>query len=76
GDRTMVDALAPALKAFASGDIAAAARAAAAGAESTKTMMKARAGRASYVGERDLAGVADPGAVAIAGAFGVVASLV
>jgi dihydroxyacetone kinase len=75
GDRTMVDALSPALQALASGDVAAAAKAAAAGAESTKTMTKARAGRASYVGERDLAGVADPGAVAVAGAFGVVASL-
>ncbi|MCA2430274.1 dihydroxyacetone kinase subunit DhaK [Rhizobium leguminosarum] len=75
GDRTMVDALSPALQALASRDVAAAARAAAAGAESTKTMMKARAGRASYVGERDLAGVADPGAVAVAGAFGVAASL-
>ncbi|MFS2179377.1 dihydroxyacetone kinase subunit DhaK [Rhizobium pisi] len=75
GDRTMVDALSPALQALASGDVAAAARAAVAGAESTKTMTKARAGRASYVGERDLAGVADPGAVAVAGAFGVVASL-
>lgn len=66
GDRTMVDALSPALQALASGDIAAAARAAASGAESTKMMTKARAGRASYVGERDLAGVADPGAVAVA----------
>ncbi len=75
GDRTMVDALSPALQALESGDITAAARAAAAGAESTKTMLKARAGRASYVGERDLAGVADPGAVAVAGAFGVAASL-
>lgn len=75
GDRTMVDALSPALQALASGDVIAAAKAAAAGAESTKTMMKARAGRASYVGERDLAGVADPGAVAVAGAFGVAASL-
>ncbi|MBY5833418.1 dihydroxyacetone kinase subunit DhaK [Rhizobium ruizarguesonis] len=75
GDRTMVDALSPALQALASGDVAAAARAAAVGAESTKMMMKARAGRASYVGERDLAGVADPGAVAVAGAFGVAASL-
>ncbi|EJC79727.1 dihydroxyacetone kinase [Rhizobium leguminosarum bv. trifolii WSM2297] len=73
GDRTMVDALAPALQALASGDISAAARAAASGAESTKAMVKARAGRASYVGERDLAGVADPGAVAVAGAFGVAA---
>lgn len=75
GDRTMVDALSPALQALASGDVAAAAKAAASGAELTKTMTKARAGRASYIGERDLAGVADPGAVAVAGAFGVVASL-
>jgi dihydroxyacetone kinase len=38
-------------------------------------MRKAKAGRASYVGERDLAGVPDPGAVAVAGAFEVAASL-
>ncbi|MFF0918329.1 dihydroxyacetone kinase subunit DhaK [Rhizobium leguminosarum] len=76
GDRTMVDALSPALHVLASGGVAAAAKAAASGAESTKTMLKARAGRASYVGERDLAGVADPGAVAIAAAFAVAASLV
>ncbi|SCB56269.1 dihydroxyacetone kinase [Rhizobium aethiopicum] len=76
GDRTMIDALSPALNALASGDIAAAARAAASGAESTKTMTKARAGRASYVSERDLIGVADPGAVAVAAAFAVAAGLV
>ncbi|OWO93328.1 dihydroxyacetone kinase [Rhizobium esperanzae] len=76
GDRTMIDALSPALHAMASGNIAAAAKAAASGAESTKTMTKARAGRASYVGERDLAGVADPGAVAVAAAFAVAANLV
>ncbi|ANL66205.1 dihydroxyacetone kinase protein [Rhizobium phaseoli] len=75
GDRTMVDALSPALHALASGGIAAAARAAASGAESTKTMTRARAGRSSYVGERDLADVADPGAVAVAAAFAVAASL-
>jgi len=75
GDRTMVDALAPALGALASKDLAAAARAAAAGAESTKAMRKAKAGRASYVGERDLEGVPDPGAVAVAGVFEVVAAL-
>ncbi|KEC73484.1 dihydroxyacetone kinase, ATP-dependent [Rhizobium leguminosarum bv. phaseoli CCGM1] len=75
GDRTMVDALSPALHALASGGIAAAARAAASGAESTKAMTRARAGRSSYVGERDLADVADPGAVAVAAAFAVAASL-
>jgi len=75
GDRTMVDALAPALSALTSGDIAAAARAAADGAESTKAMRKAKAGRASYVGEKDLEGVPDPGAVAVANVFEVAASL-
>ena len=75
GDRTMVDALAPALAALTSEGIAAAARAAATGAESTKAMRKARAGRASYVGERDLEGVPDPGAVAVANVFEVVAAL-
>ncbi len=52
GDRTMVDALAPALSALVSGDVVAAAKAAAAGARSTKAMRTAKAGRASYVGER------------------------
>jgi triose/dihydroxyacetone kinase / FAD-AMP lyase (cyclizing) len=75
GDRTMVDALAPALAVLTSGGIAGAARAAAAGAESTKAMRQAKAGRASYVGERDLEGVPDPGAVAVAGVFEVVAAL-
>lgn len=75
GDRTMVDALAPALNALACGNVATAAKAAAAGAEATKSMRKAKAGRASYVGERDLAGVPDPGAVAVAGAFEVAARL-
>lgn len=75
GDRTMVDALAPALSALTLGDVAAAARAAAEGAESTKAMRKAKAGRASYVGEKDLEGVPDPGAVAVANVFEVAASL-
>jgi dihydroxyacetone kinase len=75
GDRTMVDALAPALAALTSGNLAAAAKAAVAGAESTKSMKKAKAGRASYVGEDDLKGVPDPGAVAVAGAFEVAAAI-
>ena len=70
GDRTMVDALQPALDALrAGGGLAAAAKAARAGADSTKSMVKARAGRSSYVGERDLAGVSDPGAEAVAKLF-------
>jgi dihydroxyacetone kinase len=75
GDRTMVDALAPALEALASGGLSRAAKAAEQGAESTKTMRKAKAGRASYVGERNLMGVPDPGAVAVAEVFKVTAGL-
>ncbi|CRK59002.1 Phosphoenolpyruvate-dihydroxyacetone phosphotransferase, ADP-binding subunit DhaL [Alloactinosynnema sp. L-07] len=64
GDKTMVDALAPAADA-AQGDtvaavLAAAAKAAEAGAEATVPLV-ARKGRASYLGERS-AGHLDPGA--------------
>ncbi|MFF0497173.1 dihydroxyacetone kinase subunit DhaL [Nocardia aobensis] len=60
GDRTMVDALAPAVEAL-NGDIAAMVRAAVDGALSTATL-RARRGRASYLGERAV-GHPDPGAV-------------
>jgi phosphoenolpyruvate---glycerone phosphotransferase subunit DhaL len=66
GDKTMVDALDPAVRAAeqAGGDVAAvlaaAAQAAKAGAESTVPLV-ARKGRASYLGERS-AGHLDPGA--------------
>ena len=63
GDKTMLDALLPAVEAFdANPDDAwaAAAAAADAGREATVPMV-ARKGRASYLGERS-AGVADPGA--------------
>jgi triose/dihydroxyacetone kinase / FAD-AMP lyase (cyclizing) len=73
GDRTMVDALDPALRAFAKGGIADAAQAARAGAALTKNMTKAKAGRASYIAASDLKDIADPGAVAIAEAFETVA---
>jgi len=70
GDRTMLDALLPAVHALASGgDLADAAAAASAGAEQTATMQVARAGRSSYVPEDALRGVPDPGAVAIAAIF-------
>jgi dihydroxyacetone kinase len=75
GDRTMVDALDPALRALAKKDIAAAAQAAREGAEATKKMTKAKAGRASYIAAHDLKDVADPGAIAVAEAFEVVAKL-
>jgi dihydroxyacetone kinase len=65
GDRTMVDALAPAFDAL-PGGLGAAARAARAGAELTATMVTARAGRAAYVNARQLAGHTDPGAEAVA----------
>jgi dihydroxyacetone kinase-like protein len=69
GDKTMVDALAPAVKAFCAADEWAvawrhAARAARAGAESTGELV-ARRGRAKYLGERAI-GHIDPGAASIA----------
>jgi dihydroxyacetone kinase len=65
GDKTMVDALAPAAEALGrGGTLAEAARAARAGADSTADLV-ARRGRASYVGEA-ARGVLDPGAVTVA----------
>jgi dihydroxyacetone kinase len=70
GDRTMLDALSPAVAALERGeDCEAAARAARMGAEATARMVRARAGRSSYLGSQDLTGALDPGAVAIAAAF-------
>lgn len=65
GDRTMIDALLPALENLHTG-LAAAARAARRGADATATITRARAGRASYVAEASLAGHNDPGAEAVA----------
>lgn len=65
GDRTMVDALAPALEALELG-LAAAAAAARAGADSTAAIHRAKAGRAAYVPEKNLQGHNDPGAEAVA----------
>ena len=68
-DRTMLDALCPALRELqSSADLNKAAKAARAGAEATKDMV-ARAGRASYCKERDSAKVPDAGSVMIAIAF-------
>ncbi len=76
GDKTMVDALVPAVAAFAAAaDFPsawrAAADAAATGAESTRDML-ARQGRAKYLGERAI-GHADPGATTIALMFAAAA---
>lgn len=68
GDRTMIDALLPALEALPSG-IEAAAKAAREGADLTSTITKAKAGRASYIAESKLAGHNDPGAEAVARLF-------
>ncbi|MDU1086182.1 MAG: DAK2 domain-containing protein, partial [Leclercia adecarboxylata] len=70
GDRTLIDALQPALEALQSGDLEAAASAAQQGADATASMSKAGAGRSSYVNKENLDGVADPGAVAVAEVFG------
>ncbi len=74
GDRTMIDALEPALAALPSG-IEKAAAAARAGANATATITRAKAGRAAYVPEENLSGHNDPGAEAVALVFeGLVAS--
>lgn len=68
GDRTMIDALKPALDTLEGGlpDAAVAARA---GADKTAMMLRARAGRASYINAEQLRGHVDPGAEAVARLF-------
>jgi dihydroxyacetone kinase len=68
GDRTMVDALKPALDEL---DISleAAAKAARKGAAHTATLSKANAGHAAYISPEQLQGQTDPGAEAVARLF-------
>ncbi|MFC3180838.1 dihydroxyacetone kinase subunit DhaK [Cypionkella sinensis] len=68
GDRTMIDALQPALEALDQG-LPAAAQAARAGANHTATMLSAKAGRAAYINAGNLQGHIDPGAEAVARLF-------
>ena len=68
GDRTMIDALDPALAAL-PGGIAPAVRAARQGADATAAITRAGAGRASYLPPESLAGHNDPGAEAVARLF-------
>ncbi|QIE54615.1 DAK2 domain-containing protein [Pikeienuella piscinae] len=68
GDRTMIDALGPALDKLPAG-LEEAAKAARRGADLTATIIRAKAGRASYVGADKLAGHNDPGAEAVARLF-------
>ena len=65
GDRTMLDALFPAIAALQTGNLHDAAIAARKGADSTRSM-PARAGRAAYVPQAQLKDIPDPGAEAIA----------
>ncbi len=70
GDRTMIDALEPALAALVSGkSFAAAATAARRGADATAKMTRAKAGRSTYVSATNLKGIIDPGAEAVACLF-------
>ena len=73
GDRTLIDALQPALEALRDSDLSAAVAAAQKGAQSTAAMQKAGAGRSSYVNSENLEGVTDPGAVAVAEVFAALA---
>ena len=68
GDRTMVDALLPALDQL-DCSIGSAAMAARKGAVHTASMLKANAGRASYISAQQLEGHIDPGAEAVARIF-------
>lgn len=68
GDRTMVDALAPALDALGT-SLQSAAHAARTGANLTATLVRAKAGRAVYINAKQLEGHIDPGAEAVARLF-------
>ena len=65
GDRTMIDALSPALDALGQ-DLNASAKAARKGADKTASIVNAKAGRATYVSADKLKGHNDPGAEAVA----------
>lgn len=68
GDRTMIDALSPALSALDDG-FDKAAQAARKGANHTATITQAKAGRAAYLSAQQLEGHVDPGAEAVARLF-------
>ena len=75
GDRTMIDALYPALLILEADGLARAAQAARLGATSTADMHLARAGRSASVPAENLQGVVDPGAEAVALVFEALAGL-
>ncbi|HAS62078.1 MAG TPA: dihydroxyacetone kinase, partial [Vibrio sp.] len=69
GDRTMIDALNPALEAWLQEGFVAAIAAAKVGAEATVSMTSAKAGRSSYLNSDSLNGTKDPGAFAVETVF-------
>lgn len=71
GDRTMIDALQPALEILLKDqhDLSGAVHAAQKGVENTANATKAKAGRSSYLNSDSLVGNPDPGAVAVAEVF-------
>jgi dihydroxyacetone kinase len=73
GDRTMIDALTPALAALPDG-VLPAAQAARKGADATAAIHRAKAGRSAYVPSENLKGHNDPGAEAVALVFAGLAS--
>ncbi len=68
GDRTMIDALVPALDALENG-VPDAAKAARSGADHTANMLQAKTDRAAYINAKQLEGHVDPGAEAVARLF-------
>jgi triose/dihydroxyacetone kinase / FAD-AMP lyase (cyclizing) len=75
GDRTMIDALQPAIDSLLDGSgLKVAASAARLGADMTGKMHSAKAGRSAYVAARNLEGNVDPGAEAVALLFERLAS--
>ncbi|RAW05954.1 glycerol kinase [Halomonas elongata] len=76
GDRTMLDALMPAIESLQHGStLAEAAQAARTGAQATASLTTAKAGRSAYVPESALEGIVDPGAEAVARVFEALAQL-
>ncbi|MFK8076758.1 MAG: dihydroxyacetone kinase subunit DhaK [Granulosicoccus sp.] len=74
GDRTLIDALKPALDALvADKSLSEAAQQAREGADATAAMLTAGAGRSSYLEARSLDGFADPGAEGVARIFAAIA---
>jgi dihydroxyacetone kinase len=75
GDRTMIDALQPAIESLVGGsNLQSAALAARHGANLTGQMQSAKAGRSAHVAARNLSGNVDPGAEAVAILFERLAS--